>query len=145
MVAERLVPPHRTSQGRFSRAKFSALLAAVAFVAFAVPASAQANSYDHGPWTLVSTPYTFTSQMTVGGPPNDIDDYLRNDNAHSGGYRVMKCDGTTTISDYADFPAHDKGNWHYLATNVVSGTCFRARGYSKWTGGSFVTYPTFLS
>jgi hypothetical protein len=125
---------HRHSAGPWKRiGRRATLIGAVACAglgAWAVPAFAAHNVYRHGPWTITETPYSFTSRMYIGGGyPFENYYTILYDHPHSGGFRMMRCDGTTAISTYKDFAAHDV-NTHVFATNVAAGTCYRARGYS---------------
>lgn len=122
-----------------------------ASVAFAIAtcgitaSAASAGSWDHGPWTVTPTPYTFLSEHTqVQSTIGNIEWMLRNDNPHSYGVRAMKCDGTTGISDYRDEGAHEQYYRFPLATSVVANTCFRERAYSRYAGNEDL-YPTIYT
>lgn len=106
--------------------------------------SALAQSWDHGPWTITETPYTFTTQHSqVESTIGDIKWRLRNNNPHSYGVRPMKCDGTTAISSYKDRGPQELGVTVTLATSVVANTCFRERAYSRL--GNQTLYPTIIT
>ena len=135
-------PAHATIERLLRRIS---LFAAAAMLISAVGASAaSAESWDHGPWTITETPYTFLTQHTqVQSTLGSIKWRLRNDNPHSYGVRPMKCDGTTAISSYKDRGAHELGVLVTLATSVVANTCFRERVYSMY--GTQTLYPTIIT
>ncbi len=90
------------------RRKFAALAAgALLSAAAALPeyGVCRQSVRNAGLWTLDPTPYTFLTQMHADGAPFWTRFALTNpnSNAHSGGFRAMKCDGLTAIGDYADF------------------------------------------